>query len=189
MKQIYKKLRKPRIGTVGKAILVAIAVTGAVSMFAMLPGMAYVLAPFIKRKRQPRRQIIEKSVETLVSAGLVRRILSADGTIQLELTRKGKWEALLRFKSVDRKKEKWDNLWRVVIFDVPKEKNKMRHELRRAMKLYGFKMLQQSVWVYPHDCEDLIALLKTDLRIGKDVLYMIVESIENDGHIRRHFSV
>ena len=87
------------------------------------------------------------------------------------------------------KHKHWDKRWRVIIFDIPEHKKRIRDRLREAVRSFGFLHLQDSVWVYPHDCEDLIALLKTDLRIGKDVLYMIVESIENDGHIRRHFSV
>ena len=51
----------------------------------------------------------------------------------------------------------------------------------------GFIRLQNSVWVYPYDCEDLITLLKADFRVGKDVLYLVVEAMENDKEIRKHF--
>jgi hypothetical protein len=34
-----------------------------------------------------------------------------------------------------------------------------------------------------------MALLKADMHIGKDVLYAIIEEIENDGWIRKHFSL
>ena len=57
------------------------------------------------------------------------------------------------------------------------------------MRSAGFLQLQQSVWVYPHDCEDLVALLKADLHIGKDVLYLIVEKIERDAWVRKHFGI
>lgn len=49
--------------------------------------------------------------------------------------------------------------------------------------------LQDSVWIYPYDCEDLVALMKADLRIGADVLYMIVERLERDKYLRRHFGL
>ena len=32
-------------------------------------------------------------------------------------------------------------------------------------------------------------LLKADMKIGKDVLYAIVETIENDGWIKKHFGI
>ena len=49
--------------------------------------------------------------------------------------------------------------------------------------------LQDSVWVFPYDCEDFIALLKAELKIGAAVLYMVVEHIENDKHLRSHFGL
>lgn len=57
------------------------------------------------------------------------------------------------------------------------------------MRDIGFVRLQDSVWVYPYDCEDFIALLKAELKVGKDVLYAIVDTIEFDKHIRRHFGL
>jgi len=53
----------------------------------------------------------------------------------------------------------------------------------------GFVRLQDSVWVFPYDCEDFVALLKADLKIGVAVLYLIVEQIENDKHLRAHFDL
>ncbi len=189
MKKKHHNLRKPNIGPVGRAIIASIAVVGVVSLFVMFPGMTYALAPFIKKKKQPRKQTIQRSVESLVQAGLVEKIIRNDGVVTLRLTKKGKWEALLHSRSFDTRKEKWDALWRVVIFDVPQSKNKMRHELRRAMKLYGFKMLQQSVWVYPYACDDFVEILKNHLGVSNDVLYMKVAFIENDKHLCKEFKL
>jgi phenylacetic acid degradation operon negative regulatory protein len=83
----------------------------------------------------------------------------------------------------------WDGIWRVVVFDVPNEKTKVRNELRRAMKLYGFKLLQRSVWVYPYKCNDFTALLKSHLGTSNDVLYMEVKYIENDRLLRKEFAL
>ena len=51
----------------------------------------------------------------------------------------------------------------------------------------GFMRLQDSVWIYPYDCEDLIALFKADSKIGKDILYMIVEALEYDEPVKSYF--
>ena len=53
----------------------------------------------------------------------------------------------------------------------------------------GFVRLQDSVWVYPYDCEDLIVLLKADFKIGKDVLYMIVDELQGDWERRKEFGL
>ncbi len=65
----------------------------------------------------------------------------------------------------------------------------MRVHLRRTVKSLGFFRLQDSVWVFPYDCEDFVALLKADLRVGKNALYVIVEKIENDKHLKEHFGL
>lgn len=189
MKKKMSSSQKLRIGPVGDAIIASIAVAGVVSMFALFPGVTCVIAPFIKKKKYPRKQTIQGSVESLVQAGLVSKKIRKDGTVTLQLTQKGKWEALLRTRSLDTKKEKWDSLWRVIIFDVPQTKNKLRRELRRAMKMYGFKMLQQSVWVYPYACDDFVGILKKHLGISNDVLYMKVAFIENDKHLCSEFKL
>ena len=43
--------------------------------------------------------------------------------------------------------------------------------------------------MYPYDCEDLITLLKADFRVGDAMLYMIVDTIERDGALRKHFGI
>jgi len=85
------------------------------------------------------------------------------------------------------KKRKWDKRWRIVIFDIPERRKSVRTRLRRFMNEYGFVRLQDSVWIYPYDCEDLIALAKANFRIGADVLYIIVEKLERDKYLREHF--
>ena len=85
------------------------------------------------------------------------------------------------------KKKRWDKRWRVVIFDIPEYRRGTRDKLRLTMRTAGFYRLQDSVWIYPYDCEDFMALVKADLQIGNAVLYMVVEKIENDSKVKTHF--
>ena len=94
----------------------------------------------------------------------------------------------LRDKSTQKQK-KWDGRWRVVLFDIPERRRGARNRLRVFMQEYGFVRLQDSVWIYPYDCEDLIALAKANFRIGVDALYMIVEQLERDKYLREHFGL
>ena len=91
-------------------------------------------------------------------------------------------EHLVRSKS-----KRWDGQWRVVTFDIPEKRRSTRDRLRGYMQAYGFKKLQSSVWVFPYDCEEVLALIKAELRIGNAVLYMVVDEIENDRPLREHF--
>lgn len=53
----------------------------------------------------------------------------------------------------------------------------------------GFVRLQDSVWVYPYDCEDFINLIKTDFKIGKDLLYIVADKIEGDKSLVKFFKL
>jgi hypothetical protein len=85
--------------------------------------------------------------------------------------------------------KKWDKKWRVIIFDIPENKKRVREQVRHILSSAGFIRLQDSVWVFPYDCEDVIGLMKTDLGIGKHLLYMIVDQIENDRFLRMDFGL
>jgi len=43
--------------------------------------------------------------------------------------------------------------------------------------------------VYPYDCEDIVINFKIDLRVGKDLLYMVVDKMEFDAPLRRRFGL
>lgn len=101
---------------------------------------------------------------------------------RLFLLREGLQDHVFRSKS-----KRWDGQWRVVTFDIPERRRSTRDVLRDYMQAYGFKKLQSSVWVYPHDCEEILALIKAELKIGNAVLYLVVDEIENDRHLREHF--
>src|SRR3989344_2704281 len=87
------------------------------------------------------------------------------------------------------KPKKWDGRWRVVIFDVWERRRNIRNKLRSMLEKAGFLRLQDSVWIYPYDCEELVAFLRADLKLGNGVLYIIAEGIENDAKYRIHFDL
>ena len=88
-----------------------------------------------------------------------------------------------------KKPKKWDNKWRMIIFDIPEKKKKIRARIWSLFRQAGFYRLQDSVWVYPYDCENIIGLLKTDFGVGKDILYVVADEIENDKYLRSHYNL
>ncbi|OGB73290.1 CRISPR-associated endonuclease Cas2 [candidate division Kazan bacterium RIFCSPHIGHO2_01_FULL_44_14] len=75
------------------------------------------------------------------------------------------------------KRRKPDGKWRVVVFDIPEKLRQNRNVFRHHLINLGFRMKQQSVWVSPLPCEDLVALVVkyhglgqfVELIVGKDV--------------------
>ena len=43
------------------------------------------------------------------------------------------------------------------------------------------------MWVYPFRCDEVVALLKFKLKLGRRAVYMIFDAIENDEWLREHF--
>ena len=84
---------------------------------------------------------------------------------------------------------KWDGKWRMVIFDVPNEKNDMRLAFKDKIKSLGFRMVQRSVWVYPYECGREIDRLRTFYRIRDYVTYAIVQEIEDNASLRKLFNM
>ena len=100
----------------------------------------------------------------------------------LELTPKGKKRAnglvLDNIKIV--RPQKWDQKWRVVIYDIANDKKDKREILRQKLEHLGFLKLQESVYVFPFDCLQEINLLKRMYYLGQNVQYLIVERIETE---------
>ena len=179
-----------RWGTFQQAMLAAVVVGGVVLVAATIPNAARLLKYFPGYKKGARFNYQAKSaLGRLAAKGLVT-FVEEDGKRYARITEKG--ERIFQIeteRTTTTKKRKWDRRWRVVIFDVPERRKSVRDRLRRFMGEYGFVRLQDSVWIYPYDCEDLIALAKANFRVGADVLYMIVERLERDKHLREHFNL
>jgi len=147
------------------------------------------LDPNKKRKRDPKYGI-QSAIKRLRDRGLVSWEENEKGVF-LRLTKQGeKVISVLERKEYKLSKpKKWDGKWRIIIFDIRETKRGIRTKFRRTLMQVGFLKLQHSVWVYPYDCEELITLLKADLKVGKDILYIIADSIENDTWVRSNFGL
>lgn len=135
----------------------------------------------------PRRnEIINRACRHLVASGHLRQ---HDGGYSL--TQKGEIElrALTAHEVKVAKPRRWDGKWRILVFDIPEERKALREKIRRSLVAIGFHMLQKSVWIFPYDCEDFIALLKADLEVGGHMLYVIADALESDHGYRDAFAL
>lgn len=188
MGQAERESRKrSRNHNLQRVILETVATAGILSAALVAPNALQSLrkSGFLLKIRQ--KEIINLSRYRLVQNGLLTR--NEQGF--LKLTSKGE-EKLRQCELHDykiAKPKRWDKKWRMLIFDVQEERKTLRDKIRRTLVAIGFERLQYSVWVYPYDCEDLITLLKADFKIGKDLLYIISDSIENDAWLKRRFNL
>jgi len=153
------------------------------------PNVFQVLPHIMGKQRYKLAFQTKTAMGRLIVKGHVR-FVQKKGKKYVEITDAGRRALALEEAKATKlagAKRKWDKRYRMVIFDIPEQRRGVREQLRRLMRECGFLCIQKSVWLSPYDCEELIALVKAELRIGKDVLYVIVDSVENDGWIKRHF--
>ncbi|KKP87314.1 MAG: Transcriptional regulator, PaaX family [Candidatus Roizmanbacteria bacterium GW2011_GWA2_35_8] len=86
-----------------------------------------------------------------------------------------------------RKKLKWQGKWFLVIFDVPEEQRNKRYYLRKFLKEIGFYQYQQSVYVFPYECEKEITLIKKIIEGGKYLSYIVAEKVEYEDKLKTYF--
>lgn len=122
---------------------------------------------------------------------LKRESLLAEEDGFLRITARG--EKQLRTLSLSlatpKRLKKWDEKWRILIFDIPERRRHTRDKAREMLRTSGFVRVQDSVWLYPYPCEEFVALLKAEVKIGKDMLYLIVDSLEGDRKFRELFKL
>jgi phenylacetic acid degradation operon negative regulatory protein len=111
--------------------------------------------------------------------------------VRIFLTKKGRAElqAYELGKKKIKKPAKWDGKWHILIFDIPEKRRRLRDIVRQTLKTFGFHYLQHSVWVYPHDCREVLELLRTRYGVRQEALYLRADHLDNDRWLRRHFEV
>jgi len=176
---------------VKKVILETIKIAGLISMTMVAPNAIQSLKLLDGNKEKYRRWYVDKTIEKMTAQKLV--VIKNNGNIQRIVSLTDKGEKLLdRYEMQELfivKPKKWDGNYRVVIFDIREGKRKIRDDLRIWLEDLGFVRLQNSVWVFPYECREVVVLLKSRLGVGTEVLYLIVENIENDLKLKKHFGL
>lgn len=150
------------------------------------------LLKYVRTYLGPKEKLdrrIGQAITRLNQKGLVARVRTGVG-MSVRLTEKGSRlakELEAKEKLFFKKPQRWDGKWRVVIFDVWERRRSVRDKLRGMLQKTGFIKIQNSVWVYPYDCEELFVFLRADLRLGRGVVYIVAEEIEHDEKLRSHF--
>lgn len=172
------------------AILGSISLAGFLSAALIAPNAVRVLRKAIPDLRPVnQKQSVRNAINRVIKSGHIekrgdRYYITERGRKQLELLKLRSYT-----KTASNGRKKWDKKWRVVIFDIPERQRSKRNKLRSTLIETGFVKVQNSVWVYPFQCDEVVALLKFELRLGRSAVYMIVDAIEGDEWLREHFKL
>ncbi len=179
----------PRVKSIHK-IFKTIAITGLIVVGSSSPYFWYFLIKNYFNDPKSCNEEMAKLFYYLKHHGYIETE-KKDGLIKIKLTERGKnklneieiWDLKMK------KPKKWDRKWRIVIFDIPKEKNKKRDIFRLKLKEFGFYQLQKSVWAFPHECKKEVAILRELLGIPSCVKLITTCELEEDEKILKHFKL
>ena len=175
---------------INKKILLALAAGAVISMAMVAPGVVLVAKPFLDWQRYDKRRIRE-ALKKMKRRRIIEFRENKNGETIIKITKKGK-ERVLKYKLQDLtipKPNKWDGLWRIVIFDIPNKKKLARDTLRNKLQNLGFYKIQKSVFVYPYECEDEIEFIKAIFNIQQYVLLIRAKEIDNEELLHHHFNL
>ncbi len=190
MGEIEKRGRKSASRARMQDIILASAYTVGVFTVAMVAPNALRLLkyayPYLDSKTDPSRRM-QKTLSRMKANGTVR--VNEKGSY--ELTAKGRLHAerIYAVYEMQKKPKRWDGRWRIVMFDIWERRRSVRDRLRRLLERIGFVQLQQSVWVYPYDCEEVIALIRTELKAGTGVQYFVADGLEDNTALKKTFNL
>ncbi len=163
-----------------KALLIALYGGAVISVALTFPNIGVLYREFKKKQWEDarRRGIFGTTIKRLEKQSLVSWG-EVDGQTRLLLTESGK-KKVLQFAIDDlqiKKPNKWDGLWRLIIFDIPEDKRLAREIFRRKLRDLEFTLLQKSVFVSRYPCKDEIDFLRHILEIAPFVHYVVAKEI------------
>lgn len=182
-------LKKEKIqGGIIAALYGAAAITAIVTAPNILQLFKY-LNPYLGKRNARKR--MSQAISRLIARGILER-KGYGVAARVELTPKGRQYAKSLFEQTDltvHKPKRWDGRWRIVMFDIWERRRPVRDRLRYLLQKIGFVKVQNSVWVYPYDCEEVIAIIRAELKVGRGATYLIGDGIEGDAFLRKHFGL
>jgi DNA-binding transcriptional regulator PaaX len=153
-------------------------------------GQRKVYRAISKEWKKIDREKFRKNITALQRSKHVSIKQNVDGSYTYSLSEKGKSKALTyQFQQMKIPKQKWDNKWRLVVFDIPEDYKNARNVLRRKLRELGFQELQKSVFILPYECENEIEFIVEFFKIRKYMRYGVLESIDNNSQLRKSFGI
>jgi len=86
-------------------------------------------------------------------------------------------------------KRRWNGRWYLIAFDIEEGKKTSRNQLILVLKRYGFLPYSKGLWVYPYNPAELIAKIKTNYDLEKQIKLIIADYIDNENTIKKLFRI
>ena len=178
--------RSRQLGTIEREVLDEL--TGGDLLYGFLLSARSTRRMFkLARERANYRYRRKLAIERLEELQFIRRRGKA-----LSITEHGAdalGQAIDKTARLLKKNAPWDHRWRMVVFDIPEKYRRLRNQVRTILKRVGFIQLQQSVWIFPHECEEFVQFIQRESQLAPHILYGVLEKIEGEKELMRRFRI
>lgn len=183
--------RERRIGAIKRKILLLL-LGGVTVGLSGSPSTTWKIVGALRKEwKTINKQTAERGVNTLFASNLVAVQEEKDGALTLILNERGRKRALTY--NIGRLKieqpSKWDELWRVVSFDIPEDEKAKRDTLREHLLNAGFYELHNSVLVFPFDCRRELEFLAELYDVSKYLRFILATHISNEIELKEFFKL
>lgn len=185
------RYKEPRIGHTGQKVLLLLLAGTVIGLATSPRGQFRILKSVQKDWERINRRALYQSIRNLYKSNLVDAKDNTDGTTTFILNKSGKQKAL-SYKLEEMKippMKKWDNKWRLIIFDIPEKYKKGRDALAKTLKNMGCYSFQKSVFIHPFECENEIDFVVEFFNLRPYVRFIVAERIDNELHLKKLFKL
>lgn len=176
---------------VAKWLLITAAISGVLVVAAVAPNIFSAFGRSGLHRRFYKKADAEKALNSFKRSKSMKLTKKEGDTYYFEITPKAK-RTITRFCLEElsiKKQEKWDGIWRIVIFDIPRKANTARDAIRKKLRDLGFYHLQMSTFIYPFECEEEINFLKDYYGLGNQVRLIGANYIDSDNDLKKIFQL
>ena len=178
-----------RMGPMSKKIMLLLIGGASLSLTRRPDAYFRIVKGMVKEWRKINERNLRIAIKNLYKSKMVDFRENQDGTVLTILTDKGK-KRILKYdidKIEIKKPMRWDKLWRLVIFDIPEDKNLGRKALAAKLKELGFYPMQKSVFIHPYECKDEIDFIIEIFELSPYVRFLRVKDIEIELDLKERF--
>lgn len=175
-------MRLKRLSKNQKEILLNVGRVGLIATAFIAPN----ILTLFKTKSRQKKYRYKKSLKSLYEQDII--YLSGE---KIRLTENGK--RLLRRIEIEEvvinHKNNWDGMWHLVCYDIPENKKKERDYFRVKLTQLGFSMIQDSLWVFPYDCKEEIAVMSQSLGVAPFVAYLNTDHPPQQNKLLKYYGL
>jgi DNA-binding transcriptional regulator PaaX len=178
-----------KLGPVSKKILLLLE-GGLVLSLTRRPDVYFsIVKKMAKEWKKINERSLREAIRKLYQSKLIGCKYNKDGSVALCLTDEGKTRILsCNLDKIEIKKPiRWDGLWRLVVFDVPEDKNLGRKALAAKLKELGFYPMQKSVFIHPYECKDEIDFIVEIFNLAPYVRFLRVKDVDIELDLKERF--